>query len=67
MKRFSSAVFCVIAAAAPGFSGFAVGRTIWAAPLGEWLTGTRGRADAVAAIAANYLHFTGIYLDNRYV
>jgi myo-inositol catabolism protein IolC len=53
-----------MAAAAPGFSGFAVGRTIWADPLGEWLTGTRSRADAVAAISANYLHFVGIYLSN---
>ena len=53
-----------MAAAAPGFSGFAVGRTIWAGPLGEWLTGTLSRADAVAAISANYLHFTGIYLKN---
>jgi myo-inositol catabolism protein IolC len=53
-----------MAAAAPGFSGFAVGRTIWAEPLGEWLTGTRSRADAVAAISASYLHFIGIYLGN---
>jgi myo-inositol catabolism protein IolC len=53
-----------MAAAAPGFSGFAVGRTIWAEPLGEWLTGARSRADAVAAISANYLHFIGIYLSN---
>jgi 5-dehydro-2-deoxygluconokinase len=53
-----------MAAAAPGFSGFAVGRTIWAGPLGEWLTGTLSRADAVAAICASYLHFTGIYLKN---
>jgi myo-inositol catabolism protein IolC len=53
-----------MAAAAPGFSGFAVGRTIWAEPLGEWLTGTRSRDDAVATISANYLHFVHIYLDN---
>jgi myo-inositol catabolism protein IolC len=55
-----------MAAAAPGFSGFAVGRTIWAEPLGEWLTGTRSRADAVAAISANYLHFTRVYLENSH-
>jgi myo-inositol catabolism protein IolC len=53
-----------MAAAAPGFSGFAVGRTIWAEPLGEWLAGTRTRAAAITAIATNYLHFTRIHLTN---
>lgn len=56
-----------MAAAAPGFSGFAVGRTIWAKTLGEWLTGARSRDDAVATISANYLHFAGIYLANAVV
>jgi myo-inositol catabolism protein IolC len=53
-----------MAAAADGFSGFAVGRTIWAQALGDWFTGRTGRADAVAVIAASYLHFTAIYLKN---
>jgi myo-inositol catabolism protein IolC len=55
-----------MAAAAPGFSGFAVGRTIWAGPLGEWLTGARDRASTIAAISASYLRFTGIYLNNQH-
>lgn len=50
-----------MAAAAPGFAGFAVGRTIWAGPLADWLTGTRDRAAVVADIAANYRHFADIY------
>ena len=54
-----------MAAAAEGFSGFAVGRTIWADPLADWLTGRARRADAVAAIAANYLHCVTTYLKNR--
>jgi myo-inositol catabolism protein IolC len=54
-----------MAAAAEGFSGFAVGRTIWAQALGDWLTGQLSRDDAVAAITANYLHFVQTYLANR--
>jgi myo-inositol catabolism protein IolC len=53
-----------MAAAADGFGGFAVGRTIWAQALGGWFTGRTSRADAVAVIAANYLHFSAIYLKN---
>lgn len=52
-----------MAAAADGFSGFAVGRTIWAQALGDWLTGQLSRDDAVAAIAGNYLHFVRTYLN----
>src|ERR1700677_330694 len=54
-----------MAAAAEGFSGFAVGRTIWAQALGDWLTGQLSRDDAVAAVTANYLHFVQTYLANR--
>jgi myo-inositol catabolism protein IolC len=56
-----------MAAAAEGFSGFAVGRTIWARALGDWLTGQLSRDEAVAVIAANYLHFVQTYLANRAV
>jgi len=51
------------AAAAPGFAGFAVGRTIWAGPLGEWLTGRISREEAVATIADRYLGFVDTYLE----
>lgn len=53
-----------MAAAAEGFSGFAVGRTIWAGALAAWLTGRIPRDQAVGAIAANYLRFAGIYRAN---
>jgi myo-inositol catabolism protein IolC len=52
-----------MAAAAEGFSGFAVGRTIWAQALGDWLTGQLSREDAVETVAGNYLHFVRTYLD----
>jgi myo-inositol catabolism protein IolC len=54
-----------MAAAAEGFSGFAVGRTIWAQALGDWLTGQLSQDDTVAAVTANYLHFVQTYLANR--
>jgi myo-inositol catabolism protein IolC len=54
-----------MAAAADGFGGFAIGRTIWAGELAGWLAGITTRDDAVAAITANYLRFTSIYLETR--
>lgn len=54
-----------MAAAAEGFAGFAVGRTIWADALGDWLTGRTSREQAVATIAARYLGFVENYLANR--
>jgi myo-inositol catabolism protein IolC len=54
-----------MAAAAEGFAGFAVGRTIWAAAIGDWLTGRTSRSAAVAAITARYLGFVATYLKNR--
>ena len=44
-----------VAALSGGFAGFAVGRTIWTAPLGELLTRRIEREDAVARIASGYL------------
>lgn len=56
-----------MAAAAAGFAGFAVGRTIWAGALGEWLTGRISREEAVASIAGRYLGFVDTYLKNQHV
>lgn len=53
------------AAAADGFGGFAIGRTIWADALAGWLTGQASRDEAVGEIRHNYLHFTRVYRDNR--
>jgi len=44
-----------VAALAGGFAGFAVGRTIWTAPLGELLSRRIDREEAVAQIASGYL------------
>lgn len=53
------------AAAAGGFAGFAIGRTIWSGALARWLTGQAGRDEAIKEIQENYLHFVRTYRDNR--
>lgn len=45
-----------------GFVGFAIGRTIWQRPLGEWLAERVDRAGASRMIADNYLRMIEIYL-----
>ncbi|MEJ7935799.1 5-dehydro-2-deoxygluconokinase [Sphingobium sp. AN558] len=42
------------AATSPIVKGFAVGRTIWAEPAADWLSGTIDDEGAVAAMAANF-------------
>jgi len=49
-----------IAAATDGFTGFAVGRTLWWDPLRKYLDGG-GRDAAVAAVARRYLGLVGEY------
>lgn len=44
-----------VAALSGGFCGFAVGRTIWTAPLGDFLARQIDRDEAVARIAHGYL------------
>jgi len=44
-----------IAAAVPGFDGFAVGRTLWEQPLRGLIAGTTERSTAVRQIADHYL------------
>jgi myo-inositol catabolism protein IolC len=50
------------AARAPGFSGFAVGRTVWWDPLRSFLDGA-DRAETVNAIARNYLQLVHDFLE----
>ena len=47
----------------PGYVGFAIGRSIFNAPLKAWLRGTLDRAGAVEAIAGNYQRFVEVYTD----
>src|SRR5256885_1991330 len=51
------------AATVDGFVGFAIGRSIWWDALKGFLAGNLERDDAAEQIAANYLHFIGVYQD----
>lgn len=50
-------------AAANGFTGFAIGRSIWWDSLRGLLAGDLTRPEAIAAVAANYRHFAGTFLQ----
>lgn len=52
-----------LAAAAPGFSGFAIGRSIWEPALTSWLAGGLGARAAAVSIAWQYAKFAGHYHD----
>lgn len=49
------------AAPVDGFIGFAIGRSIWSAPLKDYLDGSAERDEATAQVAANYLRFVEVY------
>jgi myo-inositol catabolism protein IolC len=46
-----------------GYVGFAIGRSIWDAPLKAFLGGSTSREDAAAQVAANYLRFVEVYQE----
>jgi 5-dehydro-2-deoxygluconokinase len=50
-----------VAAATDGFVGFAIGRSIWRAPLRELLGGEIDRTTAAERIARGYLRFVDVY------
>jgi 5-dehydro-2-deoxygluconokinase len=50
-----------IAAAVPGFIGFAVGRTTFWQPVVDWRAGKLTREAAVAEVARRYQEFVGIF------
>jgi myo-inositol catabolism protein IolC len=54
-----------VAAPLPGFVGFAVGRTIWEAPLQLMISGESSRDAAVAAIAQRYRELIDTYIAAR--
>lgn len=53
-----------VASATEGFSGFAIGRSIWGEPVTQWLDGKLSRESAIADIAATYrshvLRYVGV-------
>lgn len=51
------------AAPVDGFSGFAIGRSIWWEPVARHLEGAVDRAKATDQIAENYLRFISVYED----
>ncbi|CAN5152577.1 hypothetical protein BH09ACT2_BH09ACT2_15270 [soil metagenome] len=46
-----------VASAVEGFRGFAIGRSIWEAPLADHLAGTASESQLVQRVADNYTHF----------
>ena len=48
-------------AGVPGFTGFAIGRSIWWAALEAFFAGTTDREAAAAAIAAEYARYAEVY------
>ncbi len=49
------------AAPVDGFTGFAIGRSIWSDPLNAYLDGSLDREKAAAKIAENYTRFISVY------
>jgi myo-inositol catabolism protein IolC len=54
-----------LAAPVPGFTGFAVGRTLWWEPLKAQLAGSLGAAEAATAIGRGYRELIDVYLSAR--
>ena len=54
-----------IAAATPGFIGFAIGRSVWEPPLERRLKGEIDDASLVDGVAANFAHFVRTWNDAR--
>ena len=54
-----------LATAAPvsGYSGFAIGRSIWWDAVADWKDGKASEAEAAKRIAANYRRFIAVYQD----
>ncbi|RIQ37803.1 2-deoxy-5-keto-D-gluconate 6-phosphate aldolase domain-containing protein [Jiangella rhizosphaerae] len=54
-----------VAAATPGFGGFAIGRSIWGEPVASWLDGRLAREQAIEQIASTYRSCTLRYMGAR--
>ncbi|SEF18712.1 Myo-inositol catabolism protein IolC [Jiangella alba] len=54
-----------VAAATPGFSGFAIGRSIWGGAVASWLDGRLARHQAIEQIASTYRSCALRYMGAR--
>lgn len=54
-----------VAAATPGYAGFAVGRSIWGESIVSWLDGTMGREQAIEEIASTCRRWAQRYVGER--
>lgn len=54
-----------VAAATPGFAGFAIGRSIWGEPVTAWLAGARTQEQAVEEIASTCRRWALRYVGER--
>lgn len=54
-----------VAAATPGFVGFAIGRNIWGESVAAWLDGTRTREQAIEEIASTCIGWALRYVGER--
>lgn len=54
-----------VAAQVDGYTGFAVGRSLWRASIRNYLAGSLTEQHAVAEIAARYLELVGVYRGAR--
>jgi myo-inositol catabolism protein IolC len=53
-----------VAAAADGFAGFAIGRSIWSAAVRDFLAGSVSGAAAAAEIAERYVELVAVYRES---
>lgn len=52
------------AAKAPNYSGFAVGRSVWQAPIGKYLEGSLNASQLVSEVAGNFKMLVDSYKEN---
>jgi myo-inositol catabolism protein IolC len=50
-----------VAAGVTGFTGFAIGRSIWERPLVDHMDGRIGESAVVGQVADRYRHFVSVY------
>lgn len=54
-----------VSAGVAGYGGFAIGRSVFTAPLSDWLTGAATSENAAARIAHSFAKFVNFYSERR--